>query len=477
MTIEQPAAGTSVPDRRARSRQLVLRLTDALVPLLALLAEGAWIAVAAAFLQAAAHEPAWLGPLGYALFAALGWFVARRFGTSWRFASAAPLLVVAGALLGWLASPQVPPELVAGRLDGAMARHPAGWLAGLAVLRGVAHARSPSSEAALGSLVAVATPALAIPLLVGGFIPEPGRQAFLEQATPATVVFLASATIGLAITRMASIGNLSGFDWRRNRAWLVVLSLLVGVVALVAVPSSGAVALAVQVLVGVLLVPVFVLGLIASVVRITRRTLVNLAIILAMGVGLLILVQPDTIRPINIGIGAAGGQGPTEASGIYLLMGVALLVGLALVVVLLVWLWTHQAPARGDADVREERTIDRGEGAIPAPWRRRAGGRRSARATDPTSAAAAYLVLLRDLEPVEAVRREPGETPTGHARRLRASGLGTVGLELLAADYQLERWAERALSPAEERRGIARWRRLRRQLARPRREGRAGHRW
>src|SRR5204863_389274 len=138
-------------------------------------------AAPAAFLQAPPHEPAWLGPLGYALFAALGWFVARRFGTSWRFASAAPLLVVAGALLGWLASPQVPPELVAGRLDGAMARHPAGWLAGLAVLRGVAHARSPSSEAALGSLVAVATPALAIPLLVGGFIPEPGRQAFLEQ--------------------------------------------------------------------------------------------------------------------------------------------------------------------------------------------------------------------------------------------------------------------------------------------------------
>jgi len=52
-----------------------------------------------------------------------------------------------------------------------------------------------------------------------------------------------------------------------------------------------------------------------------------------------------------------------------------------------------------------------------------------------------------------------------------------VGLELLAADYQLERWAERALSPAEERRGIARWRRLRRQLARPGREGGAGHRW
>jgi hypothetical protein len=474
MTSEPQAAQ---PEQGVRVRQIALRLTDGLVPLLALLAEGAWIAVAAAFLQAAAHEPAWLGPAGYALFAALGWFAARRAGPSRGLAFAAPLLVVAGALLGWLASPHVLGELATGQPAAALAQHPAGWLGGLAVLRGVAHARSPSSEAALGSLVAVAIPALAIPLLVGGFIPEPGREAFLEQATPATVVFLVSATLGLAITRMAAIGNRSGFDWRRNRAWLVVLSLLVGVVALVSVPSSGWVALAVQVLVGVLLVPAFVLGLIASVVRITRRTLVNLAIILAMGAVLFILLQPDTIRPINIGIGAAGGEAPIESGGVYLVMGIALLVGLALVVVLLVWLWMHQSPGRGDADVPEERMIDRGDTTNSPSTARRHRGRGGARTADPTTAAGAYVALLRDLAPSQAVGREPGETPTAHARRLRTAGFGGVRLELLAADYELDRWGERHLTNAEERRGVARWRRLRRELGRIRHEGRVGDRW
>jgi hypothetical protein len=54
------------------------------------------------------------------------------------------------------------------------------------------------------------------------------------------------------------------------------------------------------------------------------------------------------------------------------------------------------------------------------------------------------------------------ETPAAHARRLRDEGRGDLGLELLVADYELDRFGGVSLTPNEERRAIARWRRLRR---------------
>jgi hypothetical protein len=450
-------------------RHLAFEATEAIAPVLALLAEGAWISVFAAFLQAAAHEPAWLGPAGYALLAGLGWIAARRSSPGgWRLAVAAPLLVIVGAIVGWLASGDVVSLIRAGTLETAAAHHPAGWLGGLAVLRGIAHGRSSSSESALGWLVGVGAPVLALPLLVGGFIPEPGRSAFFAQATPATVIFLVSATLGLAVRRMASVALRSGFDWRRNRAWLVLVSMLVGLVTLLAVPSSGTVAFAIQVLVGLTLVPAFILGLIASIVQMTRRTLVNLGVILAMGVVLLVLVQGTTIRPIAPSVPVHGGEGPIDNSGLYLAMAVGILIALAVVVVLLVWLWTRQSASLRDADLLEERVIDRGETAQRRLFHLRRPMWRIGSPPEPTSAAAAYLALLRDLNPLGELNREPFETPMGHARRLRSAGLGGIALDLLAADYQLECWAERRLSPAEDLRGVQRWRRLRADLRRAR---------
>jgi hypothetical protein len=77
---------------------------------------------------------------------------------------------------------------------------------------------------------------------------------------------------------------------------------------------------------------------------------------------------------------------------------------------------------------------------------------------------AAYRGLIEDLAPRMGVRREPGETPAEHAGRLRRAGVGALGLDLLAADYGLARFAGRELSEREEQRAIGRAAMLRRRL-------------
>ena len=110
----------------------------------------------------------------------------------------------------------------------------------------------------------------------------------------------------------------------------------------------------------------------------------------------------------------------------------------------------------------ETREIDRGEWDADVRGPRRRG--RFARRAEPKDAAAAYRALLEDLEAHPALRREPGETPSEHAARLRRAGTGELSLDLLAADYGLARFGEVDLTPREHRRALARAKALRRRL-------------
>jgi hypothetical protein len=72
--------------------------------------------------------------------------------------------------------------------------------------------------------------------------------------------------------------------------------------------------------------------------------------------------------------------------------------------------------------------------------------------------------VIRDLGGDEDLRRLADETPSEHTRRLRALGAGLrfgQALDLLAADYELARFGDRTLSAGENRRALARWRRVR----------------
>jgi hypothetical protein len=133
-------------------------------------------------------------------------------------------------------------------------------------------------------------------------------------------------------------------------------------------------------------------------------------------------------------------------------------------ILILARLWMREALRVVPGDVLEERTIDPSVPEDrPSPgWRR--GLRRPTATGPPTDAAAAYVTLMRDLAARPMVARAAGESPAEHARRLRSAGIGKPGLDLLAADYELARYAGRPITAGETRRAIARWQRLRRQL-------------
>ena len=125
-----------------------------------------------------------------------------------------------------------------------------------------------------------------------------------------------------------------------------------------------------------------------------------------------------------------------------------LLVLAALGVIVLARLWMRRTAAHRGRRPGETRTIDQG-GERPRFGRR---GRR--RPLAPVDAVTAYKALIADLADRPGVRREPAETPSEHAHRLRADGASDLRLDLLAADYALARFAGVTLSSREDRRAL-----------------------
>jgi hypothetical protein len=445
--------------------RLLSLLPDALI----ILAEAAWVAVVYDLFQGASQEPSILGVPSLALFVGAGLVVGRwaprRFGGRW--SAVAVILVALAAALGWLASPETREALRTSDPSSALVVHPGGWLAGLAFFRGTAHSRSSSSEKSVGTLMAFGIPGIAVAFLLGGAIAEPGRTQFRDAALTATVVFVATGTLALALARIRQLGGSTGFDWRRNPAWIGMLLVLVAGILVVAIPASLALGPAVLLFVALLPVPLFVTGLTAGSGRTAWRKLgilflaaVAIVILMRLGVG------PPPSPPAPPGA-IAGEQPSTDRAWIAVAAWAVFLIVMAAAIALLSALWMRQSLSRSGDDVAEERTID--VGATDAAAR---PGRRWLprwRTRPPTNAIEAYLAAVRDLEDDAALRRHPDETPAEHARRLRALGAGVrfgAAVDLLAADYELARFGGEVLTPAEHRRALARWRRVRAQAAR-----------
>jgi len=452
------------------------RLEDVPVAI-ALVAEAAWIAVFAGLLQAfVLHDPL-TGIPELVLAAAAGTVAARtvpdRVGEAWSHVALA-LAFVAG-LVGWLAPAEARSILFAagpGGLDGtggigtALAANPGGWLAALAFVRGMAHARRPVDPGRVGTVLFLAVPAIALAAIVGGMISEPSRGRFLAAAGVQVLVFLAASTLALALARLAVIGRGTSVDWRRNPAWLLLTGGLVLGTAGVAAWSAVTIGHPIGTFLTVMFVPLLAIGFVAG---FDRRTPRILAICFAIAGTLAALgrllaarrptgtsggddVPPPAVPPVQ-------GDPVTEV-GIWVLV-VAVGLG-ALAVLVLARLWLRRGRGPGEAE-DEVRVIDRDAHEAEPRRRRRSWLRRRGRATD---AVAAYRALLEDLDGRRPVAREPGETPVEHARRLRRAGHGTLGLELLAADYGLARFGGVALTEAETRRAIGRSARLRATLLR-----------
>ena len=412
--------GPGAPATRGAAVPVAGRVLAALPTLLALVAEGAWVAVLYALLRGAAQEEIQLGPLVFAGFAGAGLLVGRalapRLGDRWPVGA-----VVAAGLataVGWLSDAGTWSALLSTEQVSVLGTNPGGWLTGLAFVRGLAYVRPPSSAGAVPSPMPIALPLIAVAFLIGGMIAEPGRSAFLDAALVSTVVFVASSTLAVALGRAGTLGRAGGFDWRSNPAWYGLLVIVVAGILLVAVPAAHAVGPLVVVVIAVLPVPLFFVGLIVGFDRRLLKVLLVLLGIVAVLILIFRLFSSGAVLPET----GPGGQVPAEPQTpdwLVITGAMILLVLVAVAIGVLAALWMRQAPRREGGDVAEERTVDRGlAGRSPLPRRARF---RLRRRDEPTDAPTAYLATLGELASDPALERHAGETPAEHARRLRAS--------------------------------------------------------
>ena len=438
-----------------------------LAPLpLVIVAEAAWISVLSGLIEEFALRQPEIGLPTFAIFVTLGTLAAGvigvRVGTRWP--AVALLLIAVAAIAGVLASSAARSALADG-IGPAVAAHPGGLLAGLAMLRGYAYAQLPVSEGTVSRLLALGAPGLAAASLIGGLIGEPFRTRFLADAFGAAIVFVGSTVLALAFARLAVLGAEHGLDWRRNPSWLAMTLVLLVVVVAAALPLAAIAGTAISILVGVALGPLIVVGMATAFDRTVRRVLLLLGVAAVLVYVLVALFGRSNVPP---GPTIPGFGGPAEPSPVEQLLTVSiggLIVVLAIAgMLVLVALWMRRVRPGSDDLVEEIRTVDRS--GVEGPRRRR--GRRGRR-HEPADAVEAYVALVEELDRHPLVRRSPGETPAEHAARLRAAGARPapgLGLDLLAADYALVRDGGLSLTATEDRRAIERWRRLRGGLAR-----------
>jgi hypothetical protein len=429
--------------------------------LLALLAEAAWIAVLAGLLDAfALHDPV-IGVPALLLAAAAGLVAARTLGPRLgdRWSPVAVGLAVAVGATGWLLSPATRDLLRAGGTDAlgpALAANPGGWLAALAFVRGMAHARLPVDPQRIGTLLGAGIPGLALVAIIGGMAGEPARSDFLATAQLQVLLFLASAIAALALARLTQVAHGARIDWRRNPAWLFLLGGLVVATAAGAAWIGASSGTTIATAAGAMLVPLLVVGFVAGFDRRSVRILAISALAVAvLGVVVRAVSAPGGGPPPGaIQLPPITEGDPQAQTSIALGALAVVVIAAALLVMLLARLWLRRSPGTAALD-DEERIIDHG-GELDGEPRPRRRGPRLGRRTRPTDAVGAWLALVASLDGRQPVARARAETPAEHARRLRAAGHGTLALDLLAADVGLATFGRVDLRPSEHRRALAR---------------------
>lgn len=442
------------------------------VPLaLAILMEAAWISVIAGLVQEFALREPVLGIPWMAAFVALGVGAARfaeaRHPNRWPLAGT--LLVFIAAIAGVALAPDARASLGAGGIAGALARNPGGMLAGVAVLRGYAHAGDRVAVDTAARALFIGIPLVAIAAAIGGMVAEPWRSGFLRDAAFAAGCFTVAGLLTLAVAALDDVRPAGAAAWRANPVWAALVVVAIAGLLAVAVPigfgGGPSIAITLEVLVAGSIFPLAVAGMILG-GRAGLRRLLMLVGGTAFVVLILSFARSAGTPDARTGSGSAAGSSVNPALdpvGVASISGIATLV-IAVVVFLLIRAWMRRQEPLPD-DLLDERSADLPrDGTAEASLHRH---RRRPWTRDPRTAPEAYLALVEDLHDVPDVRRKPAETPAEHARRLRVDQITSpagIGLELLAADFGLVAFGDRTLTGAENRRAIGRWRRLRREL-------------
>jgi hypothetical protein len=197
-----------------------------LLPTVQVLAEGGWLAVVYAAVQAfsgtvPAGRPDRAGALAW-----MGLASGRR--TRWQSAGAEaiglPLLMVVGGAVGWLLAPEVRTLLVNGRGSlAALGTHPAGWIGAIAVWRGDAHRLTDDDDQMAGQLLRWAVPGSPSWLIGHQLTSGAAEIAFTSPPSCGTIVFTGSAFTAMGLARLEAVRQATGSDWRASRhGWLVL---------------------------------------------------------------------------------------------------------------------------------------------------------------------------------------------------------------------------------------------------------------
>ena len=442
--------------RRAAERAPPVGRSDGrsrLLPVLQALAEGAWLAVAYAALQAVTGQLPIVGPLELALLAGIGMAWSRRRG----WVGPGPevvgglLLVVLGGALTWFLDSAVRVELLSGNTDAAFATHIPGWIGAIAILRGRAHATRDDDEDQQDRVLRFGIPGLAIPWLIGHLGAEGDlERAFVASAFVATLLFAASAFTALGLARLELVRRGSGEQQRSQRSWLLLVGGVALGVSLIGVPTAALLGVPVSALTAAVVGPLRVLLL--TFLLLTTPFIVAIAAITSLlGPILPQGIELPTIRLPNLRVD------PTEVSSaptIVFYVVLALLF-LAELTALGLYLWYRMRERRRAAAEElvgfEERSIVRPPEEVTVPPVPPSRPRR----IDPATPAGAYLAALELLERDERLVRRRTETPAAHLRRI-AGHLAGPAFARLAAGYQLDRYDGRALTAAERGRTAAR---------------------
>jgi hypothetical protein len=433
-----------------------------LLPFFAIVAEGAFIAVVYVAVEVAIdHRPPLLGTFEFALAAGVAAAIVRR-GWIDPDVDAGRFLLLLGALgfIGWMWDADVRELVLAGDPLAAIPLHPGGWLLLVAGMRGVGRALEVDDRA-VTRLVLIGVPALAIPWAIGQLGAGALRDVFTEEAFVASITFVTAGFIAAGLARLREIGRETGVDWRQNRSWLGTVFGVIGVVLAIGIPASILLGLPGDAVARGILGPIvtaigyFLIGglaLAALIAALLSRVLHS------FGIQLPEPLSPEEIARLPEARIYTIDQLRDSLTGL-----IALWVVLVVVLIVLARIWLRRRTRGGLRSTSEERSF-----RIPQRGSRARGPRQAFPArpswTRPYDAVTAYIAALRDLATREPdAARADHETPRAHAARVAAG----PELAALQADYALARYGGRSLSPAENRRAIGRWERLRRRPRAP----------
>ena len=369
------------------------------------------------------------------------------------------VLVIAGAIVGWLVPLGADATQLVGAPMAVFGAHPGGILLGLAVLRGTAHVKPEDderiAEIALG-------PGLGFVALIWAMLTISGgtqERSTVDAAFAATVTFITAALLSMGLARVVGLRD-AGDVGAGRRTWIGVLVAVMAVMLAVAMPLALIVGVPLDQAIrgalgpiGDLLVPIvepappagrparFRAGLVP---RLSPRRCPDRRPDLGWRHRPARHRLDEGPRPIR-----HGGRHPrsrsrsSSASSWHSCWSVAS--------------WDGRSPRRSTVtSSRSARPRARPVGCafdcrVCPPARR-----------DPVTADRERGVSGEPRHPrrIAAGRAPSSETPTEHARRLRADPVGPT-LGRLAADYALVEFGRRRLTPSEDRRAVERWQRVR----------------